>query len=127
MGYHEQLGKKLREWIAVPEHYNVMHFCVEAGIAKDELIRLAGESAELQRDVDFAFTVMEWKVSEGALTGKIDRVAALKMLETYSGWKGEVNIVQKNEFKQFMNEAKIKAEQILRGSVEIADNDCINN
>jgi hypothetical protein len=99
-----------------PEHYNVVHFCVEAGVSKDELIRLAGESSELQRALDYAWTVMEWKVSTGALNGDLDRVASLKMLETYSGWKSDVNIIQKNEYKQFMNEAKLRAEQILRGT-----------
>jgi len=122
MTYHEELAKALIDWIQNPEHYNVVHFAVEAGISKDELIRLAGESAELQRALDYAFTVMEWKVSKGALDGQLDRVAALKMLETYSGWKSDVNIIQKNEYKQFMNEAKVRAEQILRGeSVEEAD------
>lgn len=113
MSYHEELAVKLREWIGVAEHYNVIHFAVEVGISKDELFRLAGENHELQEALDYAFTVMEWKVSEGALSGTLDRMSALKMLETYSGWKGEVNILQKNEYKQFMNEAKVKAEQIL--------------
>ena len=90
------------------------------GISKDELLRLAGENSELQKALDYAFTVMEWKVAEGALNGDLDRVAALKMLETYSGWKSDVNIIQKNEYKQFMNEAKVRAEQILRGMPEDA-------
>ncbi len=114
MSYHSDIADKLKEWISNPEHYSVIHFAVEAGISKDELFRLAGESRELQDALDFAFTVMEWKVSEGALSGSLDRMSALKMLETYSGWKGEVNILQKNEYKQYMNEARVKAEQILR-------------
>lgn len=122
MTYHEELAKALTEWIKDAEHYNVIHFCVEAGISKDELIRLAGESAELQKALDYAWTVMEWKVATGALKGELDRVASLKMLETYSGWKSDINIIQKNEYKQFMNEAKVRAEQILRGeSVAEAD------
>jgi hypothetical protein len=121
MTYHEELAKTLGEWMTVPEHYNVVHFCVEVGLSKEELFRLAGESSVLQKALDCAFTVMEWKVSEGALSGALDRVAALKMLETYSGWKGEVNILQKNEYKQFMNEAKVKAEQILRRDGAVID------
>jgi hypothetical protein len=115
MTYHEELAKTLTDWIKEADHFNVVHFAVEAGLSKDELIRLAGESACLQKALDYAFTVMEWKVAEGALNGQLDRVAALKMLETYSGWKSDVNIIQKNEYKQFMNEAKVRAEQILRG------------
>ena len=119
--YHQQLADKLRDWISAEEHYNVIHFCVEAGLSKDELFRLAGEDADLQKALDYAFTVMEWKVAEGALSGELDRMSALKMLETYSGWKGEVNILQKNEYKQFMNEAKVRAEQILRSVPEDAE------
>lgn len=122
MTYHEELAKTLLDWIKEPEHFNVIHFAVEAGLSKDELIRLAGEDATLQKALDYAWTVMEWKVSQGALDGALDRVAALKMLETYAGWKSDINIIQKNEYKQFMNEAKVRAEQILRGeSVEEAD------
>ena len=124
MTYHEELAKKLVEWIKEPEHFNVIHFAVEVGLSKDELLRLAGEHSELQRAVDYAFTVMEWKVAEGALNGDLDRVAALKMLETYSGWKSDVNIIQKNEYKQFMNEAKLRAEQILRSVPE--DTEIVN-
>jgi hypothetical protein len=118
MSYHKELADKLREWIGVDTHYNVIHFAVEAGISKEELFRLAGEDSELQSALDFAFTVMEWKVSEGALSGSLDRMSALKMLETYSGWKGEVSILQKNEYKQYMNEARVKAEQILSRASE---------
>ena len=125
MTYHEELAQALTEWIKDAEHYNVVHFCVEVGISKDELIRLAGEDAGLQKALDYAWTVMEWKVSKGALDGQLDRVAALKMLETYSGWKSDVNIIQKNEYKQFMNEAKVRAEQILRGEI-VEEADIVN-
>lgn len=121
MTYHEEVAIALKDWIKVPEHYNVIHFCCELGISKDELIRLAGEDSGLQKALDYAFTVMEWKVATGALSGELDRVAALKMLETYSGWKSDVNIIQKNEYKQFMNEAKVRAEQILRSVPEDAE------
>ena len=113
MSIHKDLAEQLRDWIKVPEHINVIHFAASAGVSKEELFRLAGEDSVLQTALDYAFTVMEWKVSQGALDGDLDRAVALKMLETYSGWKGEVNILQKNEYKQFMNEARVKAEQIL--------------
>jgi hypothetical protein len=121
MTYHEELATSLKDWMKIPEHYSVVHFAVESGLSKEELFRLAGESAVLQSALDYAFTVMEWKVAEGALSGDLDRMAALKMLETYSGWKGEINILQKNEYKQFMNQAQIKAEQILRRSSDDAE------
>jgi hypothetical protein len=124
MSYHTELADKLRAWISVDTHYNVIHFAVEAGLSKEELFRLAGEDSTLQSALDFAFTVMEWKVSEGALSGTLDRMSALKMLETYSGWKGEVSILQKNEYKQFMNEARVKAEQILSGGTEMDEPAC---
>jgi len=110
---YEDLADKLRAWISEPEHYNVIHFCVEAGLSKDQLLRYGGESECLQEALDFAWTVMEWKVSEGALSSAMDRSVALKMLETYSGWKGDVNILQKNEYRSYMNEAQRKAGEIL--------------
>lgn len=113
---HDELGKALVAWITVPEHYNLLHFCSEAGLSKERLFRMAGESSVLQEALDYAMTVMEWKLSDGALQGNLDRVSAMKMLETYNGWKSDVAIVQRNEFKQFMNEAKVKAEQILSRS-----------
>lgn len=113
---HDELGVALVAWITEPEHYNLLHFCSEVGLSKERLFRMAGESAALQEALDYAMTVMEWKLSDGALQGNLDRVSAMKMLETYSGWKSDVAIVQRNEFKQFMNEAKVKAEQILSRS-----------
>jgi len=123
--YHQELAEKLRAWITESEHYNVIQFCAETGISKEELFRVSGESHELQMALDYAFTVMEWKVSQGVLSGELDRMGGLKMLETYAGWKGEVNILQKNEYKQFMNEAKVKAEQILSRVTEEATADGI--
>lgn len=120
--YYTDLANTLRAWISESDHYNVIHFAVEAGMSKEELFRLAGESEELQKALDFAFTVMEWKVSEGAISGKLDRMSALKMLETYSGWKGEVSILQKNEYKSYMNEAQRRAEQILSTSTDDYNN-----
>jgi hypothetical protein len=83
-------------------------------MSKEELFRVAGENGESQKALDYALSVQEYKVAEGSMTGALDRSVGLKLLETYAGWKGEVNILQKNEYKQFMNEAKVKAEQILR-------------
>jgi hypothetical protein len=83
-------------------------------MSKEELIKLSGDCVDLGKAVEYAFSVQEYKLAEGALSGVLDRNVALKMLETYNGWKGDVNILQKNEYKQYMNEAKVKAEAILR-------------
>lgn len=113
------LAKKLIDWIDQPENYSMVEFAISYGISKEELFRLAGEDSELSKALDYGFSVQEYKVSDGAITGVLDKNVALKMLETYNGWKGEVNILQKNEYKQFMNEAKKKAEMILnRNSFE---------
>lgn len=111
--YKAWLLKEMQEWFSLPENYSVVHFAIEHNLSKEELFRLCGEDSELQRMLDYVLSVQEYKVSEGAMTGALDRNVALKMLETYAGWKGEVNILQRNEYKQFMNEAKVKAEQIL--------------
>lgn len=113
--FYKDLGDKLVKWISEPDHYNIVHFAVEAGISKEELFRYGNEDEYLSKCINYAFTVMEWKVSEGALGGDLDRTVALKMLETYSGWKGDVNILQKNEYRNYMNEAQRRADEILRG------------
>ena len=112
---HEGLALALREWMGVAEHYSVVHFAVEHGMSKEELFRMAGEDSSLSKALDYAFSVQEYKVSEGVLSGALDRTGGLKMLETYAGWKGEVNILQKNEYKQYMNEAQRRAEEVLGG------------
>ena len=38
MTYHEELAKKLVEWMKEPEHFNVIYFAVEVGLSKDELL-----------------------------------------------------------------------------------------
>lgn len=114
--YQKWLLKEMKEWFDIPENYSVVHFAIEHQMSKEELFRICSEDSELQKMLDYVMSVQEYKVTEGARNGEFDRNVALKMLETYSGWKGEVNILQRNEYKQFMNEAKVKAEQILRSS-----------
>ena len=107
------LAKEMIDWFSVPEHYSIVHFAIEQGMSKEELFRISGDNSELQKALDYALSVQEYKVAEGAITGALDKNVALRMLETFNGWKGEVNILQRNEYKQFMNEAKVKAESIL--------------
>ena len=109
---NRELARELREWMGVAENYSVVHFAVEKGMSKEELFRRGGEDEELGLALEYAFSVQEYKVSEGAISGALDRVAALKMLETYAGWRGDVSMVQKNEYRQYMNEASKRAEEI---------------
>jgi hypothetical protein len=90
---HKEIAVALRPWIRVPDHYSVVHFAVEIGISKDLLFKMATENEELRATLDYALSVQEWKVSDGALQGTLDRTVALKLLETYSGWnnKSEIN------------------------------------
>ena len=112
---YDWLAKEIYEWFSVPEHYSVVHFAVEHNMSKEELFRICAEDRECQRMLDYAMSVQEYKVVEGAINGALDRNVVLKMLETYSGWKGDVNILQKNEYRQYMNEAERKAREILGG------------
>ena len=118
-GYHEEVGNKLKKWILIEGNLNVIEFAVSASLSKNELFKLAGENQQLQKDLDFAITVMEWKITEGALYSKLDRTTSLRMLETYCDWKSEVNILQKNEYKQYMNEAQHRANLILEKDKEV--------
>lgn len=110
---HEELAELLVAWIDVPENYSVIKFAAEHGLSKEKLISMSGEDSALSDAFDYAKTVQEYKVTELALKGEMDRQTALKMLETYNGWKSDVNILQKNEYKQYMNEAQRKAQKIL--------------
>lgn len=113
-----ELAEDLRAWIEEAEHYSVVEFAISRGMSKEELIRLGGDDKELGDAIDYAFSVQEYKLAEGALNGVLDRTVALKMLETYNGWKSDVNVLQKNEFRQYMNEAQRKAQEILAGSAD---------
>lgn len=95
---HEELTKELKDWIEDPEHYSVVHFAVEMEISKEKLMQMATEDIALGEMLEYAFSVQEYKITEGALSGKLDRQTALKLLETYNGWRGEMNIIQKNEY-----------------------------
>jgi hypothetical protein len=110
---YKWLAKEIYDWFSEPEHYSVVHFAVEHNMSKEELFRVCAEDRECQRMLDYAMSVQEYKVVEGAINGALDRNVVLKMLETYSGWKGDVNILQKNEYRQYMNEAERKARAIL--------------
>ena len=112
---YKWLANEIYEWFSVPEHYSVVHFAIEHNMSKEELFRVCSEDRECQKMLDYAMSVQEYKVVEGAINGALDRNVVLKMLETYSGWKGDVNILQKNEYRQYMNEAQRKAEEILGG------------
>ena len=117
---HKKLAREMVDWFKEEGNYSVVKFAVERGLSKDKLFRLAGEDGELQEALDYALSMQEYRVCDGAITGALERNVALKMLETYAAWKGDVNILQKNEYKQFMTEARVKAERILR-SIEGKD------
>lgn len=84
----------IRGWFEVPENYSIVHYAVERGISKQELLAAGEDSIEFGRALEYAFSVQEYKVVDGAINGKLDRTSALKMLETYNGWKSDVSIYQ---------------------------------
>jgi hypothetical protein len=83
----KELSDMLVAWIAVPTNYNFVHFAAEHLISKQELLTRAKDNKELEDSLQYALTVQEHKITEGALSGKLDKAVALRMLETYSGWK----------------------------------------
>ena len=104
-----EIADALREWIHVAEHYSVVHFAVECGLSKDKLFKMAasdeGVASGLSDALDYATSVQEWKVAEGAMNGTLDRTVALKMLETYAGWramKGDTTQVVNVQQNQIM-------------------------
>lgn len=83
----EELINEIYEWFSVGENYSVVHFAIEHGMSKEELFKVCEGDEELKKALDYAMSVQEYKVAEGALRGMLDRNVAIKMLETYSGWK----------------------------------------
>jgi len=91
---YESMAKDIAEWFSEDEHYSVVHYAVERGISKQELFQMSNDSAVFKKALDYAFSVQEYKVVEGVISGKLERTSALKMLETYNGWKSDVSIYQ---------------------------------
>ena len=91
---HSEIAVALRAWIHEPAHYSVVHFAVEIGIDKGKLFKMATEDEELQSALDYAMSVQEFKIVEGALSGALEKTVALKLLATYAGWedKSEINL-----------------------------------
>lgn len=84
----------IRDWFSFPENYSIVHYAVERGVSKQELLKAGEDSERFGKALEYAFSVQEYKIVDGAINGKLDRTAALKMLETYNGWKSDVSIYQ---------------------------------
>lgn len=97
MKRYDEIAKDMRKWFEEAEHYSVVHYAIERGMSKEELFSIAKEDEGFAKALWYGLSVQEYKIVEGMLSGVIDRTVGLKMLETYNGWKGEVNIVQKVE------------------------------
>lgn len=80
------LINRLYEWFEVPGNYSLVHFAIEEGMSKDELMEKGSCDDRLKRAIDYALSVQEYKVVQGALDGSIDKIVALEMLKTYAGW-----------------------------------------
>ncbi len=84
---YDELARRMRLWIEQPENYSVVHFAVEQGLSKDELLEKVDKSDNLKRAYEYTLSVQEYKIVDGALRGALDRAVALKMLEMFNGWK----------------------------------------
>ena len=91
----KELGDVLVEWFDDPEHYSVVHFAIEHGMSEKALMRI--EDEYFKEKLEYAFSVMEYKVTEGALSGKIEKTTAMKLLEKYCGFKSDISVYQKIE------------------------------
>jgi hypothetical protein len=94
---YKKFADKMVDWFSVPEHYSVVHFAIEHGISKQRLIRMGDEDEYFKEKLEYAFSVMEYKVTEGALSGALDKSVSTKLLETYHGFKSDISVYQKVE------------------------------
>jgi hypothetical protein len=90
-----QLGDALVEWFSEPEHYSIVHFAIEHGMSEKALMRI--EDEYFKEKLEYAFSVMEYKVTEGALSGSVEKSTAMKLLEKYCGFKSDISVYQKIE------------------------------
>jgi hypothetical protein len=128
MSYHEEIVKALRDWMSVDAHYSIVHFAVECGLSKDKLFKMAaseeGVASGLKDALDYALSVQEWKVAEGAMNGTLDRNVALKLLETYAGWKAvqqgptQVVNVQQNQIMPDVLAERVALIKAMRGRAD---------
>ena len=95
-----KLAEDLINWFDDPSHYSVIHFASEAQISKKHLFKLGNDCKILGEALDYAFTVQEYKITEGALSGQLDKTTALRMLETYNGWKNKIDIDNTHNFSK---------------------------
>jgi hypothetical protein len=85
------IGEAMVKWFDEPENYSVVQFAADHRMSKEELFEMAAEDEEFRKALEYAFTVQEFKLADGAMSGAIDRTVALKMLETYNGWKNALD------------------------------------
>jgi len=116
----KEWAKDLIGWFDGAENYSVVQYAAERGISKKELEEMCGDSEEFRLAYEYGLTVMEYKITDGALGGKVKEGVAMRILETYCGVKGAGVVVQNNEYRQYMMQAKEKAEEIL-GVRRVAD------
>ena len=86
------IGEAMVKWFDEPENYSVVQFAADHRMSKEELFEMAGEDEDFRKALEYAFTVQEFKLADGAMGGAIDRTVALKMLETYNGWKNALDL-----------------------------------
>jgi len=111
------LSKSLVEWIDIDEHYNIVHFAVEHSLCKEDLFRFADADEDFASNLAYAISVMEYKITEGALKGTLDRNIALRLLETYAGWKNKKEIENTgNPMIVCLNEVDVKERKELLDS-----------
>lgn len=94
---YKEFADDMVNWFDDDEHYSVVHYATERGISKKKLFEMAKADKYFEEKLEYALSVQEFKLSDGAITGTVDRQSALKMLETYNGWKSDISVYQKVE------------------------------
>jgi hypothetical protein len=81
------MKEKLIKWLNRPENFLVKEFALQNGQTYQDLQDLADKDEDFKKILNLALEMQEMKVIKGALSGDLDKVVALRLLEEFHDWK----------------------------------------
>ena len=87
---------ELVNWLCLPANYLIVQYLAENSLTRRRVEKLCEGNQEAIDLLDDAYTIQEYKISVGALEGKLEKSIALRMLETFHNWKQTPAVVVQN-------------------------------
>lgn len=117
-------SKDIREWFSEAENYSIVHYAIERGVSKEWLEEEAKRDEGFKEALEYALSVQEYKLVEGALGGALDRAVVMEMLRTYNGWgkKDSGGVVNVALFSDEVFGKMLERYKESRGVIEVKSN-----